>query len=95
MEFDFCYDDYIGFLIDNHYIEFSKDNLFLTKGLFFEYDNRDYIFVNLSAMEWNIYNEEKLIEELCKTITHEYLHSLIKEGTDGEEKICLMLSKQD
>jgi len=53
--------------------------------------------INLSSVHWKELQEEQLIDELEKTITHEQIHFELRDiatNISGEEWICRLMSRQ-
>jgi len=50
------------------------------------------IYINLSAEQWKILDEDSLITELGKTIVHEIMHTVNMHEND--EKMCQIMSGQ-
>lgn len=90
----FVYKDYIKELMDKKIIKIlTEEPLENVRGLSLDTD----ILINLSANQWKIIQEEQLIEEIEKTITHEHIHYLLKDvkaNIGTEERICLMMAGQ-
>ena len=58
------------------------------------------IFINLSAVQWQLHTEDTLKESLTETIIHEHTHILLKDYTsignsDMEEHICKVMAGQE
>lgn len=70
------------------------------KGIYWH--GNDTIYINLGCLSFKILDEDSVIREISKTITHEYIHKLI--GTkipplfyslDGEDRVCMLLAGQE
>ena len=96
MEFDFLLKDEAERLLTTKFRVDAEPNI--VRG--FSCAKANSIFINLGAITWQVYallGDEFLIDELTKTIIHEYIHMEIKtdKNSVGEEKVCKLLANQE
>ena len=83
--------------IKNREIFLSPEDALIARGLFVPQTKE--VFVSLNSLQWIIYNEQSLIDEIGKTLLHENVHLAIEHCIgyslyEGEEKVVRNLAAQ-
>ena len=94
---DFVYGESFYELVEKGLLEIVNVDLKYIEGVRgITFENGD-IWINLSAVQWRDYNEDKLIDKIGKTIIHENIHSIMintETTPEYEEFICKVMAEQ-